>query len=312
MDIISKKKDLAPIAIFVYNRVENLDQLFKSLLKNKEAKDTIVYIFSDGPKNQNDVQKVYEVRKIINNIKGFKKIEIIESEKNNGLANSIIRGVTQVINRYGKIIVLEDDLIVSNVFIRYMNTSLEKFEKKDIWSISGYSPKIKVPSDYTHDFYLTMRACSWGWATWKDQWKTVDWNEEIKGNKKIKKDFNNCGTDLYNMLINQKKGYIDSWAIRWCYSQFLQKKYTVYPNRSFLSNDGFSNEGTHGSIDSLKFKTNIQQNLDGISFEIPKHNMLIQKEFNKIYNLKASNYIAIFLRKIGLYNYFKKLYKKIK
>jgi len=312
LDIVTNQYNLSPIAIFVYNRTDNLKNLFDSLLKNKEAKDTILYIFSDGPKGENDLKKVNEVRKFINSIEGFKKIEIIESTINKGLAKSIIEGVTKVINIHGKIIVLEDDLIVSNVFIEYMNKSLEKFKGEKIWSISAYSPRIDFPQNYLNDFYITMRACSWGWATWKKQWDTVTWEIEINKNKKLKKAFNQCGTDMYNMLLNQEKGYIDSWAIRWCYSQFIQKKYTIYPKKSLLRNEGLSKEGTHGSINNHRFNSGVQNSLKDVIFLIPQHNKSIQKEFNKAYDLKFINYIGIFLRAVKLYSPIKKMYKKIR
>ena len=161
--------DLAPIIIFTYRRTP--DKLINSVLKNNLAQQSEVIIYSDGNKNKNDLEDVKEVRKYLHTIEGFKNTKIIESEKNKGLANSIIDGVSEIINKYDKVIVLEDDLIVSNDFLDYMNNALNFYEKdKKIWSISGYGPKLPCLENYYDDIYLSVRGSSWGWATWKDRW----------------------------------------------------------------------------------------------------------------------------------------------
>ncbi|WP_372715180.1 glycosyltransferase, partial [Ilyobacter sp.] len=131
-------RNIAPIALFVYNRPKETEGLIKSLKNNKLAEDSPLFIFSDAPKSEEQREKVSETRDIIKKISGFKNIEIFESEENKGLARSIIEGVTQIINRYGKIIVLEDDLILADDFLEYMNEALEMYEDNDsIWSVTG-------------------------------------------------------------------------------------------------------------------------------------------------------------------------------
>ena len=167
------------------------------------------------------------------------------------MANSIIDGVSEVIDKFEKVIVLEDDLIVSNDFLEYMNEALEFYkDDKKIWSVSGYGPKMPCLNDYQGNIYLSVRASSWGWATWKDRWNQVDWEvkdfDVLKQDKILQNKFNLGGNDMFKMLDLQMLGKIDSWAIRWCYSQFKLSMYTVFPKRSKVINDGFADgKGMH-------------------------------------------------------------------
>ncbi|WP_148630530.1 glycosyltransferase [Bacillus sp. E214] len=306
--------NLAPILLFVYNRPESTLKTIEALKRNKLAKESSLFIFSDGPKNSEQNINVSKVREIINNIQGFKNVEVFISDKNCGLANSVINGVSKIILQYGKVIVLEDDLITSTSFLEYMNKSLQFYQSDiNIWSISGYSPKIEFPQYYKSDIYLIPRGCSWGWATWIDRWNSIDWNiedyQQFKKNKVKRKQFNRAGNDMAKMLEDQIKGTIDSWAIRWCYNQFIQNTYTVYPRYSLIKNIGLEGESTHGSLSKMRDS----KMLDNYSFEL--ENIGVSKEilvqFSKHYNLRYYNYVGIFLKRIGLYKRVKQMYKKI-
>ena len=218
---------LAPIILFVYNRPWHTRQTIEALQKNELAKESELYIFSDGPKTEND-EKVNEVRKYIKTISGFKSITISEKEKNCGLANSVIAGVTEIINKFGKVIVIEDDLVTSKYFLKFINEALDFFEKDErIFSVSGYTfpaKTMKIPKNYKHDIYLAYRHGAWGWGTWKNRWESVDWElsdfKEFCENPKLQKAFNCGGADMSGMLKAQMEGKIDSWAIRFDYSLF--------------------------------------------------------------------------------------------
>lgn len=241
---------LAPICLFVYNRIEETRLTIEALQKNYLAPESELFIFSDGYKDEIDRQKVKEVRLYIRTIKGFKSITIYESRNNKGLAPSIIAGVTKVLNIHGKVIVVEDDLLLSSNFLEYMNQSLSIYsEESKVFSISGFCLKIKKPKYYAYDVFMWGRAHSWGWATWQDRWETIDW--EIKDwdtfscNKEEIKKFNSFGTDLFRMLKNSIEGHVSSWFIRFTYNQFKQEKLTVYPFLSKVINNGFMHEATH-------------------------------------------------------------------
>ena len=273
---------LAPIIMFAYNRLDTLKKTVNALEKNILADKSNIIIFSDYAKNIEDQKKVNQVREYLDELQnnhGFNSIDIRYSQENFGLARSIINGVSNVIERFGKVIVLEDDLITSTDFIEYMNEALKFYEDdKRIWSISGYTFNIKIPKSYNHDVFFTRRLCSWGWATWKDRWNLIDWEvsdfESFNGNKRYKKSFNMGGRDLSNMLKAQMEGEIDSWAIRSCYSQFKHNMYTVYPVKSKVKNIGFSGSGTHGKkINERKYNI--------ILPKIPTKVVFSQFELNK-------------------------------
>ncbi len=164
--------DLAPIVLFVYNRPDLTKETLSALKKNTLASESELFIFSDGSKSEKDFDKVNEVRKLIKNINGFKSVRVFENKENKGLANSIIFGVTKIINKYGKIIVLEDDLITSKYFLKFMNEGLNFYKNnKKIGSITGYNKPSHFMKfkNYDKDLYLSSRFSSWGWATWKDR-----------------------------------------------------------------------------------------------------------------------------------------------
>ena len=297
----------APLVIFCYRR--KIDGLINSLLKNQEAKDTELFIFSDGFKTKVDKKDVVNLRGNLKNIRGFKSLHIIESDKNKGLANSIIEGTTKVINKFDKIIVLEDDSIVSSHFLDFMNKCLSLYQNKtDIWSVSGYSPAIPQLIDYKKQVYLSLRSSSWGWATWVDRWKKVDWSisdfKDLKKNKEKIMFFEQGGNDLFKMLELQYLGKIDSWAVRWCYSQFLNSSYSVTPKISMTQNNGFSDSyGVHNSGKSDRWHVKIADtNVN--DFETSFDAKIIHY-FKKHYDINLYTKIGYFLRKWGGYNFIK-------
>lgn len=277
--------DKAPIVLFVYNRLSLTKRTLEFLSRNYLAGDSNLYVFSDGWKNNLDKKKVEQVRIFLKSVAGFKNITIYESSENRGLANSIIEGVTQIISKYGKVIVLEDDLITSPNFLIFMNNALSFYKENDsVFSISGYSMNLPSLVKSNKDYYITNRASSWGWATWSRSWDDIDWeikdySEFIKSTLKKKK-FNNGGSDMTRMLKNQMVGKIDSWAIRWCYNQFKRNQYTIYPTVSKIKSIGFGIDATHTKRTN-RFRTEIDTELKTrfiFDFELIENRELL-KEF---------------------------------
>ena len=256
----------APIALFTYNRPDHTQQAVESLLTNAESKYSDLYIFSDGPKNDKAVEGVKANRDYIRKIKddndnvnspslnregrggSFRYITIIEREKNWGLANSLIAGITEVVNKYGKVIVVEDDLILSPFFLQFMNEALEKYKDENkVGAITAYCP---IKNDTLPDtFFLRYFHC-WGWATWKRGWDLMNLDTRFLLRKmrwKTKK-FNLDGAmNNYGMLYCQKIGLVDSWFIRLYASLFLAEKLTLFPGYSLVSNHGLDGSGTHSN-----------------------------------------------------------------
>lgn len=238
---------LAPIALFVYNRLNHLKKTIESLQNNELASSSQLFIFSDAAKNAEAIKKVNAVRDYIKTIGVFKKITIIERDCNYGLAKSIIDGVTQVLNEYGKIIVLEDDLVTSPYFLKFMNEALKMYQYEPrVASIHGYI----YPIDNLPETFFIRGADCWGWATWNDRWSIFESDGqklliEIK-NRNIQKEIDFNGSYEYTkMLQNFIKGKNNSWAVRWYVSAFLKNMLTLYPGKSYVQNIGHDAEATH-------------------------------------------------------------------
>lgn len=276
--------EYAPIIIFAFNRLDSLKNTITSLLKNEEAKDSDMFVFVDGarPQKEGEDEKVEIVRNFVKSITGFRQVTYTFANENNGLGNSIIAGVSLVINQYGRAIVLEDDLVFSSNFLSFMNQGLNLCEdKKDVFSVCGYSNKIKVPKDYLCDAYFCTRSSSWGWATWADRWNSVDWElKDWDSYVKYKKSFNRWGgTDCWKMLNDWHNGRNKSWAIRFCFAQFLQDKLSLFPIVSKVTNEGFDGQGTNCKAWS-RFKCDFDTS-GTKEFDWPKKRNIDERLFQK-------------------------------
>lgn len=253
-------KNSAPVVLFVYNRPKHTEKVLKALCGNIDAKKHPLYIFADYAKNEKSLYAMQEVRKIIHAQwiqESFAEVTVIEAKKNKGLAPSIISGVTQVIEEYSRVIVLEDDSVPAVDFLKFMENCLNFYENdSSIWSIGGYSFIEKLPESYPYDIYTMGRTCSYAWATWKNRWEKVDWNvsdyAKFKHSLSARKAFNRYGNDRAAMLDAQQIGRTSSWAIRFCYAMYKNHMFTVYPRYSRIMNIGQDGSGTNFTRKSKK------------------------------------------------------------
>ena len=251
--------DFAPIVVFGFNRPGHLKRSLESLEMNRESKFSELYIFIDGPRTVDDLHLVKECRVVAKLTRGFKNTIPYFSESNLGLANSIINGVSKILKENDSVIVVEDDLQVSPNFLRFMNMGLMKYRDKiDVSAVHGYQYPIKLNFDQC--VFLKGADC-WGWATWRDRWSGFEPDgRKLLNQLKVKglcKEFN-LENSLKNtdLLENQIAGKIDSWAIRWHASMFLQNRLGVFPPESLVLNLGLDGSGTH-EIKSTLFKTKL-------------------------------------------------------
>lgn len=248
----------APIALFVYKRPEHTRQTIENLMQCPEFEASPIHVFSDAAKKPEDEEKVTETRIMVNAMLG-EKAKIVVAEKNQGLANSIISGVSRLLEEYDRVIVLEDDLLVSPRFLSYMNTALETYRNESsVMQVSGYMFPVKEFENQTEAIFLPFIS-SWGWGTWRRAWKYFDPNatgwEILKTDKQMRSRFNlDQAYDYFEMLKAQMSGEADSWAIRWYWSVFKNNGYVVYPPLSHVDNIGLDGTGTHGSFNGKKFK----------------------------------------------------------
>lgn len=293
------KEQPAPIAVIAFNRAKTLKATLESLTANPLADKSDLFIYIDGPRanKEGEAEKVLQVRTVAETATGFKSVTIKASEQNKGLAKSIIGAATELLDKYGTVIVIEDDLYLSPSFLTYMNTMLDAYKDDPrIMQVSGYSSKINRPEQYHCDFYLSGRAHSWSWATWKDRWETVDWEvkdfEELAANKEKQKAFCEYGSDLYGMLKGWHDGLNNSWYIRFDYAMHKQGRYCIAPIRSLVRNDGFGPGATHTlAYNRYKIDFNADTKLD---WQIPE-----KLEFNKKLAKHAIRYWSIPYRIYG-------------
>lgn len=238
----------APITLFVYNRLDHTRRTIEALAHNELANESSLIVFSDGPKSPEDSLKVEAVREHIRAVTGFQDIQLVCRPANLGLADSIINGVTEILDAHEKIIVLEDDLITSPFFLRYMNEALDLYENTaEVISIHGYVYPIREQLPET--FFIKGADC-WGWATWRRGWELFDPDGASLlaqlAKRRLTRQFDFNGTYEYTaMLREQIAGNNNSWAIRWYASAFLNDRLTLYPGRSLVTNIGNDSSGTH-------------------------------------------------------------------
>lgn len=241
----------SPIALFVYRRKDMTRQTVDALSKNAYAAQSDLLVFSDGPKSEADAEPVSRVREYVRSITGFRSVTVVESPGNKGLARSIIDGVTTVLKDHDAVIVLEDDMITSPHFLKYMNEGLDMYRKDDrVISIHGYVYPLK--HSLPQSFFLRGADC-WGWGTWKRGWDLFEPDgtrllDELE-RRQLTRDFDYNGSYPFTqMLRDQIRGVNDSWAIRWQAAAFLKDKLTLYPGKSFVRNIGFDSSGTHSGV----------------------------------------------------------------
>lgn len=269
-----KRVELAPIVIFTYNRPNHLRQVIDALSQNELAPESVLYIYCDGAKplqteenaDRNDattsarkyfkgtsseyekyLSDIEENRKVAHLATGFKEIHVVERPQNIGLKDNIVGAVTELVNKYGKIITLEDDIITSKGFLRYMNDALEVYKDEEkVMHISAYMypHKCKLPDT----FFYPVPYPGGGWATWKRAWLYYNDNtQELYDSWKDKwNQFDILGSDyLSKQLINNQNGSMNTWFIKWYAVLLQQSGLTLYPGKSLTNNIGFDNTATN-------------------------------------------------------------------
>lgn len=244
----------APVALFVYNRPEHTRRTLKHLQQNLLAEESRLFIFSDAPKQLQDEQQVLEIRDFAKEITGFKSVKLISRKHHMGLAASIISGINQLVNDYGKVIVFEDDLLSSPYTLTYFNEALVRYEQHEkVMQLAAYMFPLKPATVLPETFFLRS-VSSWGWATWKRAWDLFD--PDVKhlyaqfDREKIGRfTVDNTMQNYWQQLVDNKNGRNDSWAIRWHASVFLHNGLVLYPAKSLIENIGHDGSGVHSIIE---------------------------------------------------------------
>lgn len=276
----------APIVIFTYRRLDHLISCINSMMANSEFSKSEIYVFSDGWRSEKDKIEVLAVREYLNKLQNNLEIKLYFREKNYGLQKNITEGVTKVLEENSSVIVIEEDLVVSKYFLKYMNYSLNKYKfNEKVISIHGYCyPNINIPDSY---FFLRGADC-WGWATWREKWSVYSPN----GFKLLFKllvrpmlifrfNFSLYGPYI-RMLYKSARKKNDSWAIKWYASAYLKNMYTLYPRIPLVKNIGLDDSGEHCGKTNI-YDVELNKNLILPDLDIVEENNRAWKEFKNFY-----------------------------
>lgn len=242
--------------LFTYSRPEHTRRVLEALADNSLAQETDVYAYTCKPKNEDHEAKVNATKDVLETYRNrncFKSFTIVDKPEFRPLGPAMAEAVTEVIEKYGRIIVIEDDIVTSPHYLEFMNRCLEHYEcSKNVFSISGYSPDLDYLSKIREDVYIVHRACPWGWGTWKDRWTNYDWNVPEYRNsmmdRNLRKKLYRWNTDLPMTLdaLFYEKGCKDkNWEQQFCFYQCISDMGTICPKKSLVENIGFDGSGTH-------------------------------------------------------------------
>jgi hypothetical protein len=288
----------APIALFAYRRPHHLRQTLAALRTNAEARETILYVFSDGAKNPAAAPDVAATRDMLRGIEGFKEVKVILRNENYGLARNLTSGISEVLREHESVIVVEDDIVVSPFFLGFMNDALAYYrDEPRVGSISGYCYPLQ--GDVPETFFIRGADC-WGWATWRDRWEVYnadgrDLMDQLRQRKLTSTfDFDNT-MSLTKMLRDQIKGKVDSWAIRWHASCFLRNLLILYPGRSLVQNIGHDGSGTHSKDTGTAYGVELSPTPIAVGGIAVEENAAMREAFRNFFQnaYKRSNVVRV-------------------
>lgn len=248
---------MTPLALFVYARADHTERTLAALLANRGIERFALTVFCDGARGAADAPRVAATRAAVHRLldapTGFGGVAIVESPVNRGLAASIIAGVDRLLEDADRIVVMEDDLVTAPSFLDYMTATLDRYaDRSEVFSVTGWNPgpgAVPIPDDYAFDVYFNPRSSSWGWGTWKDRWRKVDFAvpdyPAFKDDLAAQLGFNRGGDDLTEMLLQEREQNLGSWSIRMSYAHFRHHAVAAYPCRSQLCNIGLDGSGEH-------------------------------------------------------------------
>lgn len=295
---------LAPIVLFVYNRPNHTLKTLTALCANHLASESRLYIYCDAAKenaSEETKTRVSEVRSIVHSQSWCGEVHVVEQAQNQGLYRSIRAGVTSIIHQYGRVIVMEDDLVTSPAFLDYMNESLNKYSAyPSVFSIGGYTyPEsiMPIPDDYDWDNYVCLRNCSWGWATWKNRWDLVDWDVDVydymRTHSACINAFNRMGDDEFPMLEGRMSGKLNIWSIQFTVAHFVHHAVAMCPIKSYVNNVGLDGSGENCGVQTRLYHKSLCSNrkpkLTNIAYED-------SRIINAFYNVNCRRKCPLWMR----------------
>jgi hypothetical protein len=310
MDVMS-----TALVVFAYKRPKHLETTLTALAASAGAQAYNLFVFCDGPRKSADMEAVARVRDIAKNAKGFRSVRVQASSVNLGLGRSVIEGVSAVLDQYDSVIVVEDDIEVATGFLPFMQSALNLYrDNQRVFSISGYVPPVQG-GDRHGDAFFVPRICPWGWGTWRDRWRTVDWQcseyWSFMADRQRRAEFTRCGKDMLDMIINQIEGEAESWAIRFDFGRYnYGDALTLYPTRSLTSNTGMDGSGEHREA-STHYVSEVS---DQLSFDLPvlvREAEDMTRAFSRFYPRRLRSRLAIWARRLHVHGPARKVFRLV-
>ncbi len=310
MDVMS-----TALVVFAYKRPKHLEQTLTALAAAAGAAQFNLFVFCDGPRKSADMEAVARVRDIAQHAKGFRSVQVQASPVNLGLGRSVIEGVSAVLDQYDSVIVVEDDIEVATGFLSYMRTALKLYrDEQRVFSIAGYAPPVAGGERYGDAFFVP-RICPWGWATWRDRWRTVDWQcseyWSFMADRRKRAQFTRAGKDMLDMIVNQIEGEAESWAIRFDFGRYnYGDALVLYPTRSLTTNTGMDGSGEHREA-STHYELELS---DQLCFELP---VLVREAedmtcaFSRFYPRRLRSRLAIWARRLHVHGPARKVFRLV-
>lgn len=292
----------APVLLFVFARPDHTERTLKALAENCLADQTDLIVYADGARTDMDLPAIVAVRNIVKSARGFRSIRIVERDSNYGLARNIIEGVTEAFINHERVIVLEDDLVTSPLFLKFMNSALEEYQSTDgVWHISGWNYPIQTEG-LGDAFFLRVMNC-WGWATWRDRWKHFEKDtEKLISNFKpgmIRQfDLDGFG-EFWSQILLNRKGVINTWAIYWYATIFLRKGLCLNPALSYVGNIGLDGSGTHRCQDNDRYLTELNRNPDPRFPDVISESELGIKRITEFYRISKPTFLQRVVGKLS-------------
>ncbi len=311
-------KELAPIGISTYGRADHLRRTVEALQRNTLARESEVFFFSDAPR-QGDESRVREVRAFLRTVDGFKAVHILERTENSRIANNR-GGMEMLLDRYGKVIFLEEDVVTAPGFLAFMNGALSFYENDErIGSVSGYCPPMAIPPGYEKDVFFLTRLNPWGMGLWKRYYKMNSYitdacfSEVFTDRKRLKALSNSVGEEALEFIQMDFERRLDAGDMKSIFWQFYDKKLTVYPRKSLVRSIGQDGSGFHmGAAE----KWDVDELWDKVQgFEYSQEVWVdesIRKSHYKFYKVHAIHKLISFLQRIGVYKYMQPMVRQVK
>jgi len=300
------------IVLFVYQRPDHTRRVLDGLRRNDIDE---LYVFADGPTQDDDHARIQEVREVVDSI-DWCRTNVVERSENWGLAENTVDGLNRMFSNHDRVIMLEDDDVPAPDFVDFMEQCFDEYEDDDhVMSVTGYSPPLSLPKDYPHDVFFTYRDTTWGWGTWKGAWTQYDRRPdelrkviEAEGNR-LRSDLDKAGRDLYPMLQNQLAGETDSWSVWWALTIVQNGGICVNPVESRIRNIGHDGTGIHCN-DTDKFDVEVRGDRETGDLTFPP-SAEIDPEINKLYNdfhrpdrwTMTKRHLGDALERVGLLDY---------